>query len=156
MKLHELTIAEAHRLLRKREITSLELTRAVLDRIEAVEHKVDAYITVAGETAMTRARQADDSISKGDLLPLTGIPLAIKDLICTKGLRTTCASRILDNFIPPYDATVTKKLNAAGAVIVGKANMDEFAMGSSNEHSAIKLTRNPWDLEQGSSGSSAT
>lgn len=158
MKLHELTIGEAHGLLTKREITSQELTRAVLDRIAAVEQKVDAYITVTGESAMAQAREADHAISEGRILPLTGIPLAIKDLICTKGIRTTCASRILENFIPPYDATVTKKLKTAGAVIVGKANMDEFAMGSSNEHSAMKLTRNPWDLDRipgGSSGGAA-
>jgi aspartyl-tRNA(Asn)/glutamyl-tRNA(Gln) amidotransferase subunit A len=158
MNLYELTIKKAHTLLKKKEISSRELTRAVLDRIDAVEEKVGAYISVTAETAMAQAKIADKSISQGNMLPLTGIPMAIKDLMCTKGLRTTCASRILENFVPPYDATVIKKLKTQGAVIVGKANMDEFAMGSSNEHSAIKLTRNPWDLTRipgGSSGGSA-
>jgi aspartyl-tRNA(Asn)/glutamyl-tRNA(Gln) amidotransferase subunit A len=158
MNLHELNIGEAHKLLKKKEISSLELTRAVLERIDAVEEKVGAYITVATESALAQARLADQSISAGTCSPLTGIPLAIKDLICTKGVRTTCASRILENFVPPYDATVIKKLKQAGAVVIGKANMDEFAMGSSTENSGIKLTRNPWDLTRipgGSSGGSA-
>lgn len=158
MNLHELTITEAHRLLKQKEIASQELTRAVLNRIEAVDQKVDAYITVAGEMAMEDARRADQAISQGKLSPLTGIPLAVKDLICTKGLLTTCASRILGDYIPPYDATVAAKLKAAGAVIVGKTNMDEFAMGSSNEHSGFKVTHNPWDPDRipgGSSGGSA-
>jgi aspartyl-tRNA(Asn)/glutamyl-tRNA(Gln) amidotransferase subunit A len=158
MKLYELTIKKAHMLLKKKEISSQELTRAVLDRIDAVEEHVGAYITLDSEMALAQAKIADKSISQGNILPLTGIPLALKDLMCTKGLRTTCASRILENFVPPYDATVVKKLKKQGAVIVGKSNMDEFAMGSSNEHSAIKLTRNPWDLTRipgGSSGGSA-
>ncbi|RZB37171.1 MAG: aspartyl-tRNA(Asn)/glutamyl-tRNA(Gln) amidotransferase subunit A [Desulfobacteraceae bacterium Eth-SRB2] len=158
MKLYELTIKKAHMLLKKKEISSQELTRAVLDRIDAVEEHVGAYITLDSEMALAQAKIADKEISRGNILPLTGIPLAIKDLMCTKGLRTTCASRILENFVPPYDATVVKKLKTQGAVIVGKANMDEFAMGSSNEHSAIKLTHNPWDLTRipgGSSGGSA-
>ena len=158
MKLHELTIKKAHMLLKKKEISSRELTRAVLDRIDAVEEHVGAYITLDNEMALSQAKIADKEISRSNILPLTGIPMAIKDLMCTKGLRTTCASRILENFVPPYDATVVKKLKTQNAVIVGKANMDEFAMGSSNEHSAIKLTRNPWDLTRipgGSSGGSA-
>lgn len=158
MKLYELTIKKAHMLLKKKEISSQELTRAVFDRIDSVEKHVGAYITVDSEMALAQAKIADKEISRGNILPLTGIPLAIKDLMCTKGLRTTCASRILENFVPPYDATVVKKLKTQGAVIVGKANMDEFAMGSSNEHSAIKLTHNPWDLTRipgGSSGGSA-
>ena len=158
MKLHELTIHEASDLLKAREISSHELTRAVLERIESVEKKVDAYITVAAETAVRQAELADKQISNGNILPLTGIPLSVKDLICTKGLRTTCASRILDNFTPQYDAFVIKKLKKAGAVIVGKTNMDEFAMGSSTENSGMKTTRNPWDLTcipGGSSGGSA-
>lgn len=158
MQLHELTINKAHKLLKQKEISCLDLTMAVLDRIEAVEKKVSAYITVAGEMALDQAKLADRGISKGAFLPLTGIPIAVKDLICTKGLRTTCASKILENFIPPYDATVIKKLKQAGAVIIGKLNMDEFAMGSSTENSGIKLTRNPWDLSRipgGSSGGSA-
>jgi aspartyl-tRNA(Asn)/glutamyl-tRNA(Gln) amidotransferase subunit A len=158
MKLHELTIQKAHTLLKNKEISSKELTRAVLDRIAAVEKNVDAYITIADETAMAQAKIADRAITEGRLSPLTGIPLAIKDLMCTKGLRTTCASKILENFVPPYDATVIEKLRQANAVIVGKTNMDEFAMGSSNEHSRMKPTRNPWDLTRipgGSSGGSA-
>ena len=158
MKLYELTIHEASRLLREKEISSQELTRAVLERIESIEEKVGAYITVAAETAIKQAELADKEISRGNISPLTGIPLSIKDIICTKGLRTTCASRILDNFTPQYDAFVIKKLKEAGAVIVGKTNMDEFAMGSSTENSGVKITRNPWDLTcipGGSSGGSA-
>ncbi|MEA3428728.1 MAG: Asp-tRNA(Asn)/Glu-tRNA(Gln) amidotransferase subunit GatA [Thermodesulfobacteriota bacterium] len=158
MKLYELTIHEAFRLLRKKEISSQELTRAVLERIESVEEKVGAYITVAAETAIKQAELADRDISRGNISLLTGIPVAVKDLVCTKGLRTTCASRILENFMPQYDAFVIKKLKKAGAVIVGKTNMDEFAMGSSTENSGVKTTRNPWDLTcipGGSSGGSA-
>ncbi len=158
MKLYELTIHEACGLLKKREISSQELTSAVLDRIESVEKKVDAYITIAAETAIKQAELADKEISRGNISPLTGIPVAVKDLICTKGLRTTCASRMLENFTPQYDAFVIKKLKKAGAVIVGKTNMDEFAMGSSTENSGIKTTRNPWDLTcipGGSSGGAA-
>jgi aspartyl-tRNA(Asn)/glutamyl-tRNA(Gln) amidotransferase subunit A len=158
MKLYELTIKKAHTLLKEKQISSQELTQSVLDRIDAVEEHVGAYITVDREMALAQAKVADKEISRGNILPLTGIPLALKDLICTKGLRTTCASRILENFVPPYDATVVKKLKKQGTVIVGKSNMDEFAMGSSNEHSGIKLTYNPWDLTRipgGSSGGSA-
>ena len=158
MNLHELTIQEAQRLLTKREITSLELTRAVLQQIERLEDKIGAYISVAKEPALQEAKRADRSLAQGEIKPLSGIPLALKDLICTSGLRTTCASRILENFIPPYDATVTRKLKNAGAVIIGKTNLDEFAMGSSTEHSGIKITRNPWNLKRipgGSSGGSA-
>ena len=106
MNLYELTIKKAHMLLKKKEISSQELTRAVLDRIDAVEKHVGAYITVDSEMALAQAKIADKEISQGNILPLTGIPMAIKDLMCTKGLRTTCASRILENFVPPYDATV--------------------------------------------------
>jgi aspartyl-tRNA(Asn)/glutamyl-tRNA(Gln) amidotransferase subunit A len=158
MHLHELTIHKAHELLKQKEISSVELTRAVLERIEAVDAKVGAFITVAGDAAMKQAQLADRAISNGKCLPLTGIPLAIKDLICTKGLKTTCASKILENFIPQYNATVIKKLNNQGAVIIGKTNMDEFAMGSSTENSGLKLTCNPWNLKHipgGSSGGSA-
>jgi len=158
MKIYELTIQEAHRLLKQKDISSQELTRGVLDRIDAVDEKVGAYITVDSETAMAQAETADKAISEGRITPLTGIPIALKDLICTKGLRTTCGSKILENFIPPYDASVVKKLKKDGVVIIGKLNMDEFAMGSSTEHSGFKLTHNPWDLTRipgGSSGGSA-
>lgn len=158
MKLHELTIQKAHELLKKKEISSVELTKAVLDRIEAVDEKVGAFITVAEKSAGEEAMLADKAIAEGKISALTGIPVAVKDLICTKGIRTTCASKILDNFIPPYDATVISRLKNAGAVIIGKLNMDEFAMGSSTENSGIRLTRNPWDLTRipgGSSGGSA-
>ncbi len=158
MKLHELTIHEAHDLLKKREITSLELTGAVLDRIDEVEDRVDAYITVARDLAIEQAKQADKAIGRGEITGLTGIPLSIKDLVCTKGLVTTCASRILGNFVPPYNAFVIKKILEAGGVIVGKSNMDEFGMGSTTENSSVKPTRNPWDLSKipgGSSGGSA-
>ncbi|MBU1055434.1 MAG: Asp-tRNA(Asn)/Glu-tRNA(Gln) amidotransferase subunit GatA [Proteobacteria bacterium] len=158
MKLHELTIKKAHDLLKSKEISSMELTKAVLGRIAEVDEKVGAYITIASDSAIKEAKLADEAISKGNIAKLTGIPIAVKDLICTKKIRTTCASKILDNFIPPYDATVISMLKKAGAVIVGKSNMDEFAMGSSNENSGIKLTRNPWDLSRipgGSSGGSA-
>ena len=158
MHLHELTIHKAHELLKQKEISSVELTRAVLERIEAVDDKVGAFITVAGDAAMKQAQLADRAISNGKCRPLTGIPLAIKDLICTKGLKTTCASKILENFIPQYNATVIKKLNSQGAVVIGKTNMDEFAMGSSTENSGLKLTCNPWNLKHipgGSSGGSA-
>lgn len=158
MKLYELTIQKAHELLKQKQISSEELTQAVLNRIEAVDAKVGAYISVAGKTAIDQAKLADKAISAGNISSLTGIPLAIKDVICTKGLRTTCASKMLEYFIPPYDATVIKKLQKAGAVIIGKVNMDEFAMGSSTENSSFQLTHNPWDLTRipgGSSGGSA-
>jgi len=158
MQLYELTIQEAHALLEQKEITSEELTLAVLDRVASLEDRVGAYITIDAETALQQAKSADREIAGGNISALTGIPIALKDLICTKGLRTTCASRILENFIPPYDATVVQKLKKTAAVIIGKTNMDEFAMGSSTEHSAIKATHNPWDLDRipgGSSGGSA-
>jgi aspartyl-tRNA(Asn)/glutamyl-tRNA(Gln) amidotransferase subunit A len=158
VKLYELTINEAHRLLRKKEISARELIRAVLDRIRAVDDKIDAFITVSEELALQQADQADRALAGGDCSPLTGIPLGIKDLMCTRGMATSCGSKILANFMPPYDATVIRKLLSAGAVIVGKLNMDEFAMGSSTENSGIKITRNPWDpsrIPGGSSGGSA-
>lgn len=157
--LHELTIHQARELLGKKKISSEALTKSVLERIDAVNARLNAYITVTADDAMAQARRADEAILRGEAASLTGIPLAVKDLICTRGTRTTCGSKILENFIPPYDAAVIQKLRRAGAIILGKLNMDEFAMGSSNEHSAFGPTRNPWDptrIPGGSSGGSAT
>jgi aspartyl-tRNA(Asn)/glutamyl-tRNA(Gln) amidotransferase subunit A len=158
MKLYEMTAHQLHDLLARKEITSRELTESVLKRIEELEGRIHAYLTLTPEMALEQAAAADLRIQKGEAGPLTGIPLALKDVICTRGLRTTCGSHILDNFIPPYDATVTEKLRDAGAVFVGKTNMDEFAMGSSTENSAFGPSRNPWDTQRipgGSSGGSA-
>lgn len=158
MKLHELTIEQAIHGLREKSFSAKELTRSVLDRIEAVDNQVNAYLTVDADSAMAQAETADRRLADGNAAPLTGIPIGIKDLICTKGMRTTCASKMLETFIPPYDATVIERLKAAGAVLVGKLNMDEFAMGSTTEYSAFKVTRNPWNLDRipgGSSGGSA-
>lgn len=158
-ELYQLTIHEAGKLLRQRKISSVELTQAHLDRIRAVEDKVKAFTLITDDLALQQAREADKRLARNEnLSPLTGIPIAIKDVICTKDITTTCGSRMLENFKPPFDATVMQKLNAAGIVMVGKTNMDEFAMGSSTEHSAFFPTHNPWDLERtpgGSSGGSA-
>ncbi len=154
-RLWELTIHEAAALLRRREISSVELTRAHLERIEEVDGVLRAFITLTADLALKQAEAADRRFATGEnLSPLTGIPLAIKDVICTEGVRTTCGSHFLENFVPPYDATVMRRLNAAGIVMLGKTNMDEFAMGSSTENSAFFPTRNPWDVERVSGGSS--
>jgi len=153
------SIRELHRQLIRKERSSLEITQEALDRIQALEPKVHSFLSVTSEEALEQARQVDAKIAAGEEIGLlAGIPIGIKDNMCTKGIRTSCASRILENFVPPYESTVTQKLKDAGAVMVGKTNLDEFAMGSSTENSAYQLTANPWDLERvpgGSSGGSA-
>jgi len=145
---HAWTLIEAARAIRDKEISSRELTRALLSRIERVDPKIHGYITVLPEYAMREAAACDEELAGGHTRgPLHGVPVALKDIFCTQGVRTTCASRILDNFDPPYDATVTKKIREAGAVLLGKHNMDEFAMGSSTETSRFGPTRNPWATE---------
>jgi aspartyl-tRNA(Asn)/glutamyl-tRNA(Gln) amidotransferase subunit A len=156
--LNQLTIREASELLKTGQISSVELTEACLERVDRVEEKVKAFVTVTGDLAMEQARQADKRIAEGTADPLTGIPALIKDVMCTKGVLTTCSSKMLENFVPPYNATVVNKLADCGMVMIGKANMDEFAMGSSTENSAFHVTHNPWDLSRvpgGSSGGSA-
>jgi len=158
MDICDLTIGELHRKLKSREVSSVEATRAMLARIDSVEKQVGAFITVTPEQALQDAEAADRRIAAGEMGPLTGIPVALKDIFLTEGIRTTCGSRILNNFIPPYSATSWEKLKAQGVVLLGKLNQDEFAMGSSNESSAFGVCRNPWDTERipgGSSGGSA-
>ena len=159
MNLFSLTLFEASEKLRKREFSSQELTESVFQHISETEDILRSYITICRETALAQAKQADERLrQEASASRLLGIPIAIKDNLLTQGVRTTCASRMLENFIPPYDATVVAKIRAAGAVITGKTNLDEFAMGSSAENSAFFLTRNPCDLERvpgGSSGGSA-
>jgi aspartyl-tRNA(Asn)/glutamyl-tRNA(Gln) amidotransferase subunit A len=156
--LESLTIAEAGRQLQAKKISAVELTRAVFARIDAVEPRVHAYMTVDKEGAMAAAQAADQKLAAGIAGRLCGIPLAIKDNMSTRGLRTTCSSKMLENYVPPFDATVVARLRAEGAVVIGKTNLDEFAMGSSTENSAYGPTKNPWDLSAvpgGSSGGSA-
>jgi aspartyl-tRNA(Asn)/glutamyl-tRNA(Gln) amidotransferase subunit A len=158
MALADLTVHEAAELLQRRQISAAELTDAVLDRVASVEPAVAAYITLTEDLARAQALEADRRLAAGESSLLCGIPACIKDVICTRGVRTTCGSRMLENFVPPYDATVMERLNEAGVVLIGKGNMDEFAMGSSTENSAFQPTHNPWDLTRvpgGSSGGSA-
>ena len=161
MALCDLTIHESLDLMRRGETTSVELTQAVLDRIVQVENSVQAYLTLAPEWALEQARQADERRTRGGAdgrAPLLGVPLAIKDVLCVEGLPCTCGSRILEDFVPPFSATAVERLRTAGAVLLGKTNTDEFAMGSSTENSAYFTTHNPWNLERvpgGSSGGSA-
>lgn len=158
MELFDLTIKQASERLSTRQISSVELAESLLDRIEAVDDRIGAYLHVDREDVLARARQADERRLAGEDGPLLGVPIAVKDNICVKGVPTTCASKILEGFVPPYDATVTIALKKAGAVIIGKTNMDEFAMGSSTENSSRQKTANPWDTNRvpgGSSGGSA-
>lgn len=157
--MHKKTAHEIRDMIRNREISSVEVVQNSLNRINSVDDKLGAFLSINAEQAIKEATQIDTRLSKREKLPdLAGVPIAIKDNLCMEGSKTTCASRILSNFVSPYNAAVVEKLNANGAVIIGKLNMDEFAMGSSNETSAIKPVKNPYDLERvpgGSSGGAA-
>lgn len=158
MPMYDKTIAELSEGLRSKAFSSVELTQALLARIDSLDSQLNAFITVTSEQALAQAQAADARIAKGEGGPVTGIPIAHKDIFCTEGVRTSCGSRMLDNFIAPYDATVVEKFAAAGVVMVGKTNLDEFAMGSSNENSFYGPVKNPWNLNAvpgGSSGGSA-
>src|SRR6266404_5173894 len=156
--LHNLSVGELAERLRLRELSSVELTRHFLARIERLNPALNALITLTADAALAAAAAADRRLKDGERAPLLGIPLIHKDIFCTDGVRTSCGSRMLDNFVAPYDATVVARLKAAGAVMLGKANMDEFAMGSSNETSYYGPVKNPWNTAKvpgGSSGGSA-
>ena len=159
MRLYDKPAHVLHDMLVNKEITSVELTQDVLSRIDEVEGDVEAYLTITREEALKQAEAVDKKIAAGEAISfLEGIPGAIKDNICTKGVKTTCASKILEHFVPPYDATVMTKIKAENPVLLGKVNMDEFAMGGSTENSAYHVTHNPWNLDcvpGGSSGGSA-
>jgi len=158
MEIFDLTIHELHQKLKAKELSSVEATSAMLERIDATDGRVNAYITVTPEQALIEAEAADRRIAAGEMTTLTGIPVGLKDIFITKGIRTTCGSKMLSHFVPPYDGTAVARLKEQGAVIVGKLNQDEFAMGSSTESSYFGATKNPWDLActpGGSSGGSA-
>ena len=154
----EFTLAELSRLLQKRALSSVELTQDCLRRAERLNGELNCFVSLFPDHALEQARRADQRLGQGDGGPLTGIPIAHKDIFCARGFKTSCGSKMLDNFIAPYDATVVSKLDAAGCVMLGKTNMDEFAMGSSNETSFYGPVKNPWDASRvpgGSSGGSA-
>jgi len=158
MELYDQTIHQLHELLRTKQLSAVELTKQVLTRIDQVEPQIGAFITECRDLAISQAEAADRMLAKGEGGPLCGIPLSIKDVLCTKGVRTTCGSKILEPFVPPYDATVITRLKEQGAVMVGKVSMDEFAMGSANENCAYGVPKNPWNTKHicgGSSGGSA-
>src|SRR4030042_1328158 len=159
MELHQLTIHELHDLLLKKEITSKEITEALYRRIREIDGKIRAYLLLTEDEAIRQANQVDRKINRRENIgDLAGVPLGLKDILCTKGIRTTCGSKILEDYVPFYDGTVVQKLKARDAVLLGKLNMDEFAMGSSTENSGFQITKNPWDLNRipgGSSGGSA-
>lgn len=159
MEIHELTVHEMGELIKSKKVSAVELTQLMLDRINEIDKEVNCFITVLNDEAIIRAKTVQERIDKGEVRsPLAGIPMAVKDNICTRGIKTTCASKMLENFVPPYDATVIEKLYYKDTVLLGKLNMDEFAMGSSTENSHLKVTRNPWDLNRvpgGSSGGAA-
>ncbi|MBR1654574.1 MAG: Asp-tRNA(Asn)/Glu-tRNA(Gln) amidotransferase subunit GatA [Clostridia bacterium] len=159
MEITELTVHELQEKLKSKELTVSEITRAYVDRINEKESDVNAFITLLTDEAIEKSKEIEEKINNGEInSELAGIPIGIKDNICTKGIKTTCASKMLENFVSPYDATVMNKINSEGMINLGKLNMDEFAMGSSTEHSAIAKTRNPWNLNTvpgGSSGGSA-
>ena len=143
--MHEKTLAELSQALQSKTLSSVELTQHYLKRIDQFDGQLNSYITVSPEVALAQAKNADARIAAGNAGPLTGIPLAHKDLFCTQGLRTSCGSKMLDNFVAPYESTVTQRFIDAGAISLGKTNLDEFAMGSSTESSFYGPTRNPWD-----------
>src|SRR5687767_10977240 len=153
-ELHHLTLAELSEGLRARQFSSVELAKHFLSRIERLNPALNAFVTVTADQALSAAATADAMLASGEAGELAGLPLAHKDIFCTDGVLTTCGSKMLSNFVAPYDATVVEKLSQAGVITLGKANMDEFAMGSSNETSYFGPVKNPWDLRKVPGGSS--
>lgn len=159
MNITELTVHELQEKIKSKELTITEITKAYVDRINEKEKDIQAFITTLADEAMKQAEEIQTKKEKGEITgDFAGIPIGIKDNLCTKGVKTTCASKMLENFVAPYNATVVEKLNNENMIMLGKMNMDEFAMGSSTEHSYFKTTKNPWNLKKvpgGSSGGSA-